>query len=726
MNDKRVNLGQFIALFLMLLGLVSIVMDLSTFQVPILSYLVSIFLVTVFLAALNRKPVLVIGALSGVAILFVSTYHGTVYYESFGQGFALERFLYQTLHMHEVVDFFVWFVKYTFTPYVPIIEEYMAAGLGMYLLFAGAYLMLAMKSKWTRWMLFLPLIIFIVLYFFYYDLPWSVYNFYIAGLFIYYINVGFMKNKEKVESKRVAYRTSRLNMYGISLIVMLLVASNLVAALLPLESMNKWIDPMIPDIWQLRSEYERPTSKVFSFTSTSFQRFSDQLGGPIYEFDGLDIMRVRNYSHEKYLRGVVKNVYTGSRWSSEDRGYFEESFVTVDDPSNVKTMSIKYLNMATGTLFAPLGTVGFSVDEEQVIYTAEGEIFFRSEVFKPRPSIYRVSFTGIDTYYDQSVDYTTVPPIVENAVHVLTHSITNDAMSDEEKMNAIIQYLRGNYSYSLIPSSNGNNRDFVSQFILEGESGYCTYFASSLAIMGRIAGVPTRYVEGFIIPPVSDRDNYYYIKDEHAHTWVEAYIDGKGWVQFEATPIYSETDVPIDEVETIDLQEILEAEIEQAIAEGNDEKLAELEALKEADLENIRTASESVKEEKMDFGWLWYLLIFPVAILLLYLFGRIRVFIGDYRRQSLLRIYNIKDLCIEKNGVIGETLRRKIARVYPSLYNGSILALFEKILYGEYTPSRKEMKEINAYHRALKKAAMRRLGLVSYFFITYTPRRKKG
>jgi protein-glutamine gamma-glutamyltransferase len=66
--------------------------------------------------------------------------------------------------------------------------------------------------------------------------------------------------------------------------------------------------------------------------------------------------------------------------------------------------------------------------------------------------------------------------------------------------------------------------------------GHCEYFASSMAIMLRLIGIPSRVVNGFSGGEFNDITSQYVIRASDAHSWVEAYIPGQGWVAFDPTP----------------------------------------------------------------------------------------------------------------------------------------------------------------------------------------------
>ena len=131
-----------------------------------------------------------------------------------------------------------------------------------------------------------------------------------------------------------------------------------------------------------------------------------------------------------------------------------------------------------------------------------------------------------------------VPEIVPQRVWDLTESIVEGLESDFERVMAIRNFLL-QFPYTLTPMPVPRGVCFVDHFLFEGQEGYCTYFASAMAIMSRIAGVPSRYVEGFVLPPTHNPHASIVVTNRLAHAWVEVYLEGFGWLTIEATPTYA-------------------------------------------------------------------------------------------------------------------------------------------------------------------------------------------
>ncbi|MBA3875762.1 MAG: hypothetical protein C0498_02300 [Anaerolinea sp.] len=65
-------------------------------------------------------------------------------------------------------------------------------------------------------------------------------------------------------------------------------------------------------------------------------------------------------------------------------------------------------------------------------------------------------------------------------------------------------------------------------------AGYCQYYASTMAILLREIGIPTRLAQGFL-PGQRSGDGTEVVRNSGAHAWVEVYFPGYGWVTFDPT-----------------------------------------------------------------------------------------------------------------------------------------------------------------------------------------------
>ncbi|HBD09386.1 MAG TPA: hypothetical protein DCZ69_14105, partial [Syntrophobacteraceae bacterium] len=105
----------------------------------------------------------------------------------------------------------------------------------------------------------------------------------------------------------------------------------------------------------------------------------------------------------------------------------------------------------------------------------------------------------------------------------------------DAQVAVLTQYFqRANYKYSLdnLPIS----EEPIADFILKHRYGNCEYFASALAVMLRIAGIPSRVVGGYRGGTYNNVGQYYMVTQNSAHLWVEAYTSEGAWLRLEPTP----------------------------------------------------------------------------------------------------------------------------------------------------------------------------------------------
>jgi hypothetical protein len=102
----------------------------------------------------------------------------------------------------------------------------------------------------------------------------------------------------------------------------------------------------------------------------------------------------------------------------------------------------------------------------------------------------------------------------------------------------VIRQVQSENVYTLSPGAMPEDRDFVEYFLTENHKGYCVHFATAVAALLRSAGIPARYVEGFVVSPDDPKakDGFTELTDNRAHAWAEIYVNGEGWIPVESTP----------------------------------------------------------------------------------------------------------------------------------------------------------------------------------------------
>lgn len=127
-----------------------------------------------------------------------------------------------------------------------------------------------------------------------------------------------------------------------------------------------------------------------------------------------------------------------------------------------------------------------------------------------------------------------VPLLLLPTLSKLAKQWTNPKMSQEAKVFALSQILQRRYKYSL--SFQRGKKPPVLDFLLVNKQGHCEYFASAFALLARTLGIPTRVIGGYLVTEYNTWGNYYIVREQHAHAWVEAWLPNKGWQTVDPTP----------------------------------------------------------------------------------------------------------------------------------------------------------------------------------------------
>jgi transglutaminase-like putative cysteine protease len=132
--------------------------------------------------------------------------------------------------------------------------------------------------------------------------------------------------------------------------------------------------------------------------------------------------------------------------------------------------------------------------------------------------------------------YLALPPELSPRVHALANTITADKFTAAAKMQAVIAWLGQTHGYSTQLKRHASIPDPLEDFLFEQKAGHCEYFASAAAVLLRAAGVPTRYVNGFLGGEWNALGQHVTVRQNRAHSWTEAYLGQFGWVRVDATP----------------------------------------------------------------------------------------------------------------------------------------------------------------------------------------------
>jgi protein-glutamine gamma-glutamyltransferase len=233
---------------------------------------------------------------------------------------------------------------------------------------------------------------------------------------------------------------------------------------------------------------------------------------------------------------VVLDEFDGTRWTSS-----REDFEDGSPPA------LKGRDIVQNVYLEPYGNKYLFALDKPVSFSIYKNKFSRTRIHPFKTKIferirYRATSILADNFTQTAVDrnrYVQLPDNSSSKVRELVFGLVANA-SEEEQVKSLVRFLqRGDYQYSLenLPVSATPFEDFL--FV--HKRGNCEFFASSLAVMLRIAGIPARLVGGYKGGHYNNTGRYYLVTQSNAHVWVEAYTQAHGWLRLDPTPPLQET-----------------------------------------------------------------------------------------------------------------------------------------------------------------------------------------
>ncbi len=133
--------------------------------------------------------------------------------------------------------------------------------------------------------------------------------------------------------------------------------------------------------------------------------------------------------------------------------------------------------------------------------------------------------------------------LISDRVRLITMQAIRGAKNDYEKAEALRRMVSQRIRYNLQAAQIAEGKDVVDTVLFETQEGYCDLYATSLAIVARAVGLPSRVASGYLVSDSQElRTNEYLIRESDYHAWTEIYFEGAGWVTFDATDGAAEVD----------------------------------------------------------------------------------------------------------------------------------------------------------------------------------------
>lgn len=150
------------------------------------------------------------------------------------------------------------------------------------------------------------------------------------------------------------------------------------------------------------------------------------------------------------------------------------------------------------------------------------------------------AWTDDPNYYALQLYYLQKPDNLPPEILATAKQWIGDADTAYEAVTRLQNHLRnpGEFTYSLVNDPIPAKTDVVT-WLLHTHKGYCTSYASAMVIMARLLGIPARMANGFSQGTYDTQSKTWLVDGSDAHSWVQVYFPGYGWVNFDPTPGFS-------------------------------------------------------------------------------------------------------------------------------------------------------------------------------------------
>lgn len=268
-----------------------------------------------------------------------------------------------------------------------------------------------------------------------------------------------------------------------------------------------------------------------------------------------------------YLRGRHYDRYTGAQWTVSE--HQAETFTTLSTvpyssyglmPQNNGTLTIKTSGIRSSRYLPYYPDMAYPL--EQGTCANPGQETAYSYNWYTLPEHY---YTLTHNWKDPDGELYNRPPYksylqlpeatqawAEN--YLVTHlTLASDEDTIDSIANAIAGLVRSSADYDLdTPRMPEDRTDFARWFLEESDTGYCVHYATATTVLLRAAGIPARYVEGYLAEAVAGRTVS--VTEKDAHAWAEYFVAGIGWIPLESTSGTVNSDISVPDTSSATTQ----------------------------------------------------------------------------------------------------------------------------------------------------------------------------
>ncbi len=388
--------------------------------------------------------------------------------------------------------------------------------------------------------------------------------------------INYSESEEDWTSARMDYPEDLPKEFGLTVSVMV-IGIVAIATFLPTISISKIIE-YVQQFTKPQIEEAQPVFQSFGLEQSSLPRedigkalrggfprghlmgsgpeLSENVVMTVFISAGIPKNIERELNLPLYWRSLTYDDYFGFGWRSSEviiRSYKEGENILLAESQYYRVIQQDY-RMARGeTKFLYAAGEILSADADFKVayrptlkYTevldAPGDFFGASidqssyRVQSLIPTITETDLRAASKMYPDWIQerYLQLPESIPSRVFNLAEEVTQYDITAYDKARSLERYLRG-FEYNLDVEMPPLNQDMVDYFLFDLQQGYCDYYATSMVVMARSLGIPSRIAIGYYRGTYDDINRRYVVTEADAHSWVEVYFPEIGWIPFEPT-----------------------------------------------------------------------------------------------------------------------------------------------------------------------------------------------
>ncbi len=248
------------------------------------------------------------------------------------------------------------------------------------------------------------------------------------------------------------------------------------------------------------------------------------------------VMEVKaDFTGTLYLRGRALDVYDGVSWTRGDVYNLSDLiWPSALESAGTVTIATKY---AHSMLYVPYYATSKNM-RESAFGVENGnkltEYSFSTLAMPDADALeqYRADAGQLRNFMSQ---YIRLPEAVQTWATPVVMKATGEIKDVQETAQAIAGFVRNSATYDTnTPRMPRRGQDFARWFLEDSDTGYCVHFATATTVLLQAAGIPARYVTGYMVQAV--KGEMVEVTGRQAHAWCEYWLPGFGWTVLESTP----------------------------------------------------------------------------------------------------------------------------------------------------------------------------------------------